>query len=150
MDKSLLHETLDERWTFTTRSGRELKLWNVERQPYAKGKVDAEILCYEWGEEHGIDVVTSNPCHVLGPLLGASQNTGWQGLIGRMPEGNGAHDDRRQIREAAPRRAAHARGGRIAAAHLPKHDVREARQPVRVPAAPALRARRGARERQNR
>ena len=87
-------ETLDERWTFTTRSGRELKLWNVERQPYAKGKVDAEILCYEWGEEHGIDVVTSNPCHVLGPLLGASQNTGWQGLIGRMLEGNGAHDDR--------------------------------------------------------
>eukprot|EP01046_Picozoa_sp_COSAG06_P021077 COSAG06_NODE_1567_length_9085_cov_3.404073_11_plen_196_part_00 len=86
-------ETLDERWTFTMRRG-ELKVWSVERQPYAKGKVDAEMLCYSWGAEHGIDVITSNPCHVLGPLFGKSQNTGWQARIGAMIEGKGAHEGR--------------------------------------------------------
>lgn len=58
-------DTLESRWTITLPSGELRKLWSVEGQPYAKGKVDAEVYSYEFGASHGIDVVTCNPCHVL-------------------------------------------------------------------------------------
>lgn len=92
------YETLDSRWTVTSpRSGKTHKLWCVERQPYAKGKVDAEKYGYAWGAEHGIDVVSCNPCHVLGPILGKSQNTGWQYRIGLMLTGDGGHEGRQNM-----------------------------------------------------
>lgn len=88
-------ETLDDRWTVTSpKSGKTHKLWNVERQPYAKGKVDAEKYAYAWGEENGIDVVSNNPCHVLGPVLSATQNNVWQKRIGLMLMGENGHEGR--------------------------------------------------------
>ena len=55
-------ETLDSRWTFTSpRTGKVHKMWNVEHQAYAKGKVDAEKYGSAWGEEHGIDPLSTNP-----------------------------------------------------------------------------------------
>jgi len=88
-------ETLESRWTVTSpKSGKTHKLWNVERQPYAKGKVDAEKYAYAWGEEHGIDVVSNNPCHVLGPILSKTQNNVWQKRIGLMLMGENGHEGR--------------------------------------------------------
>ena len=58
------------------------------------GKVEAERYAYAFGEESGIDVVSINPCHVLGPILGKSQNIGWQRRIGLMLQGEGGHEGR--------------------------------------------------------
>ncbi len=89
------YETIEARWTVTSpRTGKVHKLWTLERQPYAMGKVEAERYAYSFGEEFGIDVVSINPCHVLGPILGKSQNTGWQRRIGLMLQGEGGHEGR--------------------------------------------------------
>ena len=89
------YETIEERWTVTSaRSGKVHKLWTLERQPYAMGKVEAEQYAYKWGAETGIDVVTCNPCHVLGPLMGKAHNNGWQGRIGQMLTGENGHEGR--------------------------------------------------------
>ncbi len=89
------YETIEERWTVTSkRTGQVHELWNIDKQPYAKGKVDAERYGYAFGAEHGIDVVACNPCHVLGPILGKSQNTGWQHRIGLMLMGQDGHEGR--------------------------------------------------------
>ncbi len=61
------------------------------------GKVEAERYGYSFGEQHGIDVVSCNPCHVLGPILGKSQNTGWQHRIGLMLMGQSGHEGRRNM-----------------------------------------------------
>lgn len=89
------YETLESRWTVTSpKTGKVHKLWNVERQPYAKGKVDAEKYAYAFGEQHGIDVVSNNPCHVLGPILSKTQNNVWQKRIGLMLMGQDGHEGR--------------------------------------------------------
>lgn len=89
------YDTIEARWTVKDRKTGEPKpLWRLERQPYAMGKVEAERYAYAWGERTGIDVVSVNPCHVLGPILGASQNTGWQHRIGLMLTGDGGHEGR--------------------------------------------------------
>lgn len=89
------YETIESRWTVTDRKTGEPKpLWTLARQPYAMGKVEAERYAYAWGERTGIDVVSVNPCHVLGPILGASQDTGWQHRIGLMLTGDGGHEGR--------------------------------------------------------
>mmetsp|Transcript_22959 Transcript_22959/g.52517 ORF Transcript_22959/g.52517 Transcript_22959/m.52517 type:complete len:368 (+) Transcript_22959:55-1158(+) len=63
------HEDMQKKWRghFTN-----------ENNPYGKGKMDSELLCYSWGKEKGIDVVTIIPEHVLGPLLSVAHNTTWQ------------------------------------------------------------------------
>ncbi len=92
------YETIESRWTVTSpRTGNVHKLWSLERQAYAMGKADAEQYGYSFGEQHGIDVVSCNPCHVLGPILGKSQNTGWQHRIGLMLMGQGGHEGRRNM-----------------------------------------------------
>jgi dihydroflavonol-4-reductase len=67
--------------------GSDERLWNVEKQAYAKGKVDAEKYGYAWGEETGIDVVSNMPSHVLGPILNKTQNNVWQKRIGQALSG---------------------------------------------------------------
>ena len=57
------------------------------------GKVEAEQYAYRWGGETGIDVVSCNPCSVLGPLMGAVHNTTWQKRIGQMLMGESGHDE---------------------------------------------------------
>lgn len=49
-----------------------------EQNPYGKGKMDSEQLCYAWGKEKGIDAISIIPEHVLGPLLSLAHNTTWQ------------------------------------------------------------------------
>lgn len=89
------YETIEERWTVTSRRTGELrKLWTLDRQPYAMGKVEAEQYAYKFADEQDFDVVSVNPCHVLGPILGTSQNTGWQHRIGLMLKGEGGHEGR--------------------------------------------------------
>lgn len=89
------YETIEERWTVTSpRTGELRKLWTLERQAYAMGKVEAEQYAYRWGGETGIDVVTCNPCHVLGPLMGKAHNTTWQKRIGQMLMGEDGHEGR--------------------------------------------------------
>ena len=68
------------------------ELWNVEKQAYAKGKVDAEKYGYAWGEETGIDVVSNMPSHVLGPILSKTQNIQHQKRIGLTLSGQIAHE----------------------------------------------------------
>ncbi len=92
------YETIESRWTVTSpRTGKVHKLWSLERQAYAMGKVEAERYGYSFGEQHGIDVVSCNPCHVLGPILGKSQNTGWQHRLGLMLMGQSGHEGRRNM-----------------------------------------------------
>ncbi len=81
------YETLDERYTYTSKTGETINAWSVERSAYAKGKVDAEKLGYEFGDKTGIDVVSVCPCHVLGPLLGKPHDTVWQHRIGLFLSG---------------------------------------------------------------
>ena len=89
------YETIDERWTVTSkRTGKTHKLWTLERQAYAMGKVEAERFAYRFAEDSNFDVVSCNPCHVLGPVLSASQNTGWQRRIGLMLTGADGHEGR--------------------------------------------------------
>lgn len=86
------YETIEERWTVTSpRTGKVHKLWTLERQAYAMGKVEAERFAYRFGEEHGIDVVSCCPCHVLGPLLARAHHTTWQRLIGLLLQGRSVH-----------------------------------------------------------
>jgi nucleoside-diphosphate-sugar epimerase len=86
------YETIEERWTVTSpRSGRVHKLWTLEKQAYAMGKVEAEQYAYRWGEQHGIDVVSCCPCHVLGPILAKAHDATWQHLIGQLLRGKNAH-----------------------------------------------------------
>jgi nucleoside-diphosphate-sugar epimerase len=68
------------------------EFWNVEKQAYAKGKVDAEKYGYAWGEETGIDVVSNMPSKSLGPILSETQNHGWQKRIGWTLSGQIAHE----------------------------------------------------------
>ncbi|PZC48337.1 MAG: bifunctional dihydroflavonol 4-reductase/flavanone 4-reductase [Chloroflexi bacterium] len=92
------YETIEHRWTVTSpRTGELRKLWTLERQAYAMGKVEAEQYAYKWGAETGIDVVTCNPCHVLGPLMGKAHNTTWQQRIGQMLQGENGHEGRGNI-----------------------------------------------------
>ena len=72
--------------------GSDERLWNVEKQAYAKGKVDAEKYGYAWGEETGIDVVSNMPSHVLGPILNKTQNNVWQKRIGEALAGHSGHE----------------------------------------------------------
>jgi len=89
------YETIEARWTVTSpRSGKVHKLWTLDKQAYAMGKVEAEQYAYRWGAEHGIDVVSCCPCHVLGPLLAKAHNATWQLRIGRMIEGHSGHAGR--------------------------------------------------------
>ena len=81
------YETLDARHTYTNKKGEVVNAWSIERSAYAKGKIDAEKLGYKFGAKHGIDVVSVCPCHVLGPLIAKSQDTGWQHRIGLMLSG---------------------------------------------------------------
>ena len=86
------YETIKERWTVTSpRTGKVHELWTLEKQAYAMGKVEAERYAYRWGDEHGIDVVSCCPCHVLGPLLAKAHYATWQRLIGLLLEGKNAH-----------------------------------------------------------
>jgi len=86
------YETIEERWTVTSpRSGKVHELWTLERQAYAMGKVEAERFAYRFGEEHGIDVVSCCPCHVLGPLLAPAHHATWQRLIGLLLRGQAVH-----------------------------------------------------------
>jgi nucleoside-diphosphate-sugar epimerase len=86
------YETIEERWTVTSpRTGKVHKLWTLERQAYAMGKVEAERFAYRFGEEHGIDVVSCCPCHVLGPLLAPAHHATWQRLIGLLLAGKSVH-----------------------------------------------------------
>lgn len=90
------YETIDERWTRIHRdTGEPMKIWTLERQAYAMGKVEAEQYAYSFAEKNDFDVCSVNPCHVLGPLLGASQNTGWQKRIGQLLMGESGHEGRR-------------------------------------------------------
>ena len=92
------YETIESRWTVKHReTGEPLQLWTLDRQAYAMGKVEAEQYGYSFGEQHGIDVVSCNPCHVLGPILGKSQNTGWQRRIGLMLTGQSGHEGRNNM-----------------------------------------------------
>ena len=89
------YETIEERWTVTSpRTGKQHKLWTLERQAYAMGKVEAEQYAYRWGAQHGIDVVSCCPCHVLGPLLAKAHNATWQYRIGLMLQGKSGHAHR--------------------------------------------------------
>ena len=72
--------------------GSDERLWNVDKQAYAKGKVDAEKYGYAWGEETGIDVVSNMPSHVLGPILNKTQNNVWQKRIGEALAGHSGHE----------------------------------------------------------
>ncbi len=42
-------------------------------------------------------MVSCNPCHVLGPLMGEAHNTVWQKRIGAMLMGESGHEDRENI-----------------------------------------------------
>jgi nucleoside-diphosphate-sugar epimerase len=71
--------------------------WTIERNAYAKAKVDAELMAYRWGGDTNIDVVSCNPCHVLGPLLSPTQlgnGVLWQSRIADMLEGRDGHEGR--------------------------------------------------------
>ena len=69
------YESLEERW----QGG-----WTIEKNAYAVGKVECEKMTYAWGDKTGIDVVTSCPCHVLGPLLCKAHDTIWQHRLGEI------------------------------------------------------------------
>ena len=71
--------------------------WTIERNAYAKAKVDAELMAYRWGDETHVEVVSCNPCHVLGPLLSPTQlgnGVLWQSRIAAMLKGENGHDGR--------------------------------------------------------
>ena len=90
------YETIEERWTRKHReTGEPFKIWTIERQAYAMGKVEAEQYAYAFAEKNSFDVCSVNPCHVLGPVLGKSQYNGWQKRIGEMLEGKSGHEGRR-------------------------------------------------------
>ena len=77
------YDTLEER-----HAGQDgVTQWTVQGRAYAKGKVDAEIAGYRFGEETGIDVISVCPVHVLGPLLGVPHDTVWQHRVGQMLNG---------------------------------------------------------------
>ncbi len=89
------YETIADRWTVTSpRSGKVHQLWTLEKQPYAMGKVEAEQYAYAFADGHDFDVVSVNPCHVLGPLLGKPHNATWQKRIGQMLSGESGHEGR--------------------------------------------------------
>ena len=77
------YETLEERHAGPDGVTR----WTVEGRAYAKGKVDAEIAGYRFGEQTGIDVISVCPVHVLGPLLGIPHDTVWQHRLSLMLKG---------------------------------------------------------------
>ncbi|MDP7640405.1 MAG: NAD-dependent epimerase/dehydratase family protein [Candidatus Hydrogenedentes bacterium] len=87
-------ENLEERWTYAGSSGKVYARWSIERQAYAKGKVDAEQYGNDFGDKNGIDFISCNPCHVLGPILGIPQYSGWQKRIGDMLEGKSGDEGR--------------------------------------------------------
>ena len=55
-----------------------------ELNPYGKGKMDCELMCYDWGREHGIDVMSCIPEHAVGPLLCEAHDTTYQHLLGAI------------------------------------------------------------------
>lgn len=77
------YETLEERHA----DPDGVTSWTMEGRSYAKGKVDAEIAGYRFGEETGIDVISVCPVHVLGPLLGIPHDTVWQHRLSLMLKG---------------------------------------------------------------
>lgn len=87
-------ENIEERWTYAGSSGKVYARWSIERQAYAKGKVDAEQYGFSFGEQSGIDFVSCCPAHVLGPLLNPTQYSGWQQRIGDMLEGKSGDEGR--------------------------------------------------------
>jgi len=92
------YETIEDRWTVTSpKSGKVHKLWTLERQAYAMGKVEAEQYAYSFADKHDFDVVSINPCHVLGPLIGKPHNATWQKRIGQMLAGENGHDGRPEM-----------------------------------------------------
>ena len=60
------YETLEEKW----KGG-----WTIEKNAYAVGKVECEKMTYRWGDENGVEVITSCPNHVIGPLLAKAHDT---------------------------------------------------------------------------
>ena len=72
------YETLEERHT---NEDGEMS-WTNEQKAYGKGKLDAERLCNDFGEESGIDVISICPFHIMGPLLGVPHDTTWQHRLG--------------------------------------------------------------------
>ena len=52
----------------------------TQNNPYGKGKMDCELLCYKWGAQTGIDVISIIPEHVIGPLLCKAQDSGTVGV----------------------------------------------------------------------
>jgi nucleoside-diphosphate-sugar epimerase len=90
------YETIEDRWTVTHRkTGEPRKLWLLERQAYAMGKVEAEQYAYAFAEKNDFDVCSVCPCHVLGPLMATAHNTTWQKRIGQMLMGETGHEGRR-------------------------------------------------------
>ena len=81
------YDTLEERYSFE-RDGVKHLGWNIEYSAYTKGKVDAEIYGYQFGERTGIDVVSICPCHVLGPLLAEHHNGVFQKRLGIFLSGD--------------------------------------------------------------
>merc|ERR1712032_919326 len=62
--------------------------WVIEREPYPMAKVEAEKMAYKWADENGtFDVISNNPCHVLGPVMCTSHHEIWQRRIGWLVEG---------------------------------------------------------------
>jgi nucleoside-diphosphate-sugar epimerase len=74
------YETLSEKWT-----GKDGKsAWTIEANAYAVGKVECEKMTYAWGDEHEVEVITSCPNHVIGPLLAPAHDTIWQHRLGEV------------------------------------------------------------------
>ena len=46
--------------------------------------MDCELMCYDWGREHGIDVMSCIPEHAVGPLLCEAHDTTYQHLLGSI------------------------------------------------------------------
>eukprot|EP00747_Dinoflagellata_sp_TGD_P043772 gnl/TRDRNA2_/TRDRNA2_142882_c2_seq1.p1 gnl/TRDRNA2_/TRDRNA2_142882_c2~~gnl/TRDRNA2_/TRDRNA2_142882_c2_seq1.p1 ORF type:complete len:376 (+),score=78.38 gnl/TRDRNA2_/TRDRNA2_142882_c2_seq1:23-1129(+) len=69
------HEDMQKKWNghFTN-----------EKNPYGKGKMDCELMCYAWGKEKNVDVISIIPEHVLGPLMATAHNVGWQHDLGEI------------------------------------------------------------------
>jgi nucleoside-diphosphate-sugar epimerase len=73
-------ELLEKKWM--GKNGKTA--WTIEANAYAKGKLDCEIMAYQWGKDKGVDVITCCPNHVLGPLLCKAHDSIWQHRLGEI------------------------------------------------------------------